>query len=122
MRPSRISDTPIGAPRDFRTRTTAGANGPLGEVERRPRPRPFKAAALGDRLRLPLRVSRGVVGARLGVTVTGFAAVSPCNNWSSSDSRRSIRSCRSAAFLNEAEYNFTGRNYASLFYLQEKFG
>jgi hypothetical protein len=28
----------------------------------------------------------------------------------------------SAAFLNEAEDNFTGRNYASLFYLQEKFG
>ena len=28
----------------------------------------------------------------------------------------------SAAFLNEAEDNFTSRNYASLFYLQEKFG
>jgi len=80
----------MGAPRDFRTRTTAGANGPLGEVERRPRPRPFKATALVARPRLPLRVSRGVVGARLGVT--GFVAVSPCNNCSSSDSRRSIRS------------------------------
>ena len=79
----------MGAPRDFRTRTTAGANGPLGDVERRPRPRPFNAAPLVDRPRLPLRVSRGV-GARLGVT--GLAAVSPCNNCSSSDSKRSIRS------------------------------
>jgi hypothetical protein len=80
----------MGAPRDFRTRTTAGANGPLGEVERRPRPRPFKAAAaLGARPRLPLRVSRG---AAASVGVTGFAAVSPCNMCASSDSKRSIRS------------------------------
>jgi hypothetical protein len=121
MSPSRISDTPIGAPRDFKTRTTAGANGPLGEVERRPRPRPFKAAGLVDRARLPLRVSRGSGVAKLGV-VTGLATVSPCNIWDSSDSKRSIRSWISAAFLNEAEDNFTGRNYASLFYLQEKFG
>jgi hypothetical protein len=80
----------MGAPRDFRTRTTAGANGPLGEVERRPRPRPFKAAAtLGARPRLPLRVS---FGAAASVGVTGFAAVSPCNICASSDSKRSIRS------------------------------
>jgi hypothetical protein len=80
----------MGAPRDFRTRTTAGANGPLGEVERRPRPRPFKAtAAFGARPRLPLRVSRG---AAVSVGVTGFAAVSPCNRCASSDSKRSIRS------------------------------
>jgi hypothetical protein len=90
MRPSKISDTPIGAPRDFRTRTTAGANGPLGEVERRPRPRPFKAAGLVDRARLPLRVVSRGSGAKLGAT--GLAAVSPCNIWDSSDSKRSIRS------------------------------
>jgi hypothetical protein len=82
----------MGAPRDFRTRTTAGANGPLGEVERRPRPRPFKAAAtLGARPRLPLRVSRGAA-VSASVVVTGLAAVSPCNMCASSDSKRSIRS------------------------------
>jgi hypothetical protein len=87
-----MSDTPMGAPRDFRTRTTAGARGPLGEVERRPRPRPFKAAVLVVRPRLPLRVSRGASSAAAKVGVTGLAVVSPCNRCASSDSKRSIRS------------------------------
>ena len=72
-----MSDTPIGAPRDLSTRTTAGANGPLGEVERRPRPRPFKAADLVDLPRVPLRVSRGTAAAGLGAT--GLGGASPCN-------------------------------------------
>jgi hypothetical protein len=68
----------MGAPRDFRTRTTAGASGPLGEVERRPRPRPFKAVALVDRPRVPLRVSRGAAAAD-GVGAIGLGAASPCS-------------------------------------------
>lgn len=67
----------MGAPRDFSTRTTAGANGPLGEVERRPRPRPFKAVDLVDRPRVPLRVSRGTAAAGLGAI--GLGAASPCS-------------------------------------------
>jgi hypothetical protein len=67
----------MGAPRDFSTRTTAGANGPLGEVERRPRPRPFKAVDLVVRPRVPLRVSRGTAAAGLGAT--GLGGASPCN-------------------------------------------
>jgi hypothetical protein len=50
-----MSDTPIGPLRDFSTRTTAGAKGPLGEVDRRPRPLPFNA---GDPDRRPRPVAR----------------------------------------------------------------
>jgi len=67
----------MGAPRDFSTRTTAGASGPLGEVERRPRPRPFRAADLVDRPRGPLRVSRGTATDGLGVI--GLGASSTCS-------------------------------------------
>ena len=66
----------MGAPRDLSTRTTAGANGPLGDVERRPRPRPFKAVDLVGRPRVPLRVSRG---AAAGLGAIGLGAASPCS-------------------------------------------
>lgn len=70
----------MGAPRDLSTRTTAGANGPLGEVERRPRPRPFKAVALVERPRVPLRVSRGTAAAAAaGLGAVGLGAASPCS-------------------------------------------
>jgi hypothetical protein len=80
----------MGAPRDFSTRTTAGASGPLGEVERRPRPRPFKAAALVVRPRGPLRVSFGTTVGELGGV--GFGASWSWSTWSSSDCKRSMRS------------------------------
>ena len=101
----------MGDSLDFRTLTTAGAKGPVGDVERRPLPRPDDTAGAAFLAGPRLAAERTAVAAALGVEL---ASVPACNRLPSSSCNRSIRPWISAAFLRVEEDNFTIRKLCSV--------
>jgi hypothetical protein len=108
----------MGDSLDLRTLTTAGASGPVGDVDRRPRPLPGDTTGAAFLARPRLGTERRGAAAARGVELASAFA---CNKLPSSSCNRSIRSWISAAFLRVEEDSFTIRKLCSVSYFARNF-